>query len=177
MIGNALGLPDAFVIGEEKRAIFIEGPADSAAKLVALEGGLWGERILKEIAGIESTVAEKFVDAPMKRIGARASDGINDATGRFAVLRGIVAGEDGELLDGVDAEVSAEHAARGAVGVIVEADAVQTIVILLRAGAGNGELLSEAAIAAIGAGGEARLRLIGVHARLEGGEVGPTAAI
>ena len=64
-----------------------------------------------------------------------------------------------------------------AVGIVIEADAIETILVLLRARARNGQLLSESAIAAIGSGRKTRLGLDRVHAGLEGGQVCPTAAI
>ena len=113
----------------------------------------------------------------MPLICARARDGIDDAAGCLAVFRGVIAGEDGKLLNGIDAEAATENAAWSAVGVVVEANPIQAIIILLRSRAGDGELLAEAAVAAIRASGEVRLGMDGVYARLELSKIGPTAAV
>jgi len=75
--------------------------------------------------------------------------------------------QDGKFLNCVDTQVAAKHTAGGAVRVIVQADAVQAVIVLLRAGSGNCELLAEAAIAAIRANGESWLRLDGRNAGLK----------
>jgi len=118
-VGDTLGLPDAFVVSKEKRAILDDRAADGAAKLVALERRLRGAATLKEILCIQRAVAQEVLHAAMKCIRPGARNGINNAPGSLAVFRGIVAREDGELLDGVDAEVAAENAARRSVGVVV----------------------------------------------------------
>ena len=73
-------------------------------------------------------------------VGARARDGVDDAAGRAAVLRGVGVGEHGELGHRLDAQVGAEGVARRRVGVVVDADAVEAVVVLRRAGAGDGHL-------------------------------------
>src|SRR5260370_11083147 len=80
-------------------------------------------------------------------------------------------------MNGVDAEVSAENATRGAVGIIVEADAVQAVVVLLRPGAGDGQLLAETSIATVCAHCEGRLRLDCIDSRLQSCEGRPTPAV
>src|SRR5258708_1975080 len=89
----------------------------------------------------------------------------------------MVAGEDREFLNGIDAQVSAEDATRGSVGIVVETDAVQAVVVLLRPGAGDGQLLAETAVATVCAHGEGRLRLDCIDSRLQSCEVRPTAAV
>src|SRR5260370_26690583 len=80
-------------------------------------------------------------------------------------------------MNGVDAEVSAENATRGAVGIVVETDAVQAVVVLLRPGAGDGQLLAETAIATVCAHCESRLRLDCIDSRLQGCQVRPTPTV
>ena len=103
--------------------------------------------------------------------------GVDDATGGLAILGGVVAGDDGELADGVDAEVDANDRSRATVGVVVDADAVEAVVVLRWASAGDGDLRAESAIAAAGALVEALLRGDTRDARLQRGEVGPAAAV
>src|SRR5258708_4427285 len=89
----------------------------------------------------------------------------------------MVAGEDREFLNGIDAQVSAEDATRGPVGIVVETDAVQAVVVLLRSGAGDGQLLAETAIATVCAHCEGRLRLDCIDSRLQSRQVRPTPAV
>jgi len=158
-VSDALRLANTFVVGKEERTILDDRAADGAAKLVPLEGRLRSSGVLKEIPRVERTVPEELVHAPVKSIGPRARNGVDDSSGCFAILRRIVARENGELLNGVHAEISAKYAAGRSVGVIVEANAVQSIIVLLRPRAGDSQLLSEAAVAAIRARREGWLRL------------------
>src|SRR5258708_22650416 len=80
-------------------------------------------------------------------------------------------------MNGIDAKVSAEDATRGAVGIVVETDAVQAVVVLLRPRAGDGQLLAETAIATVCAHCEGRLRLDCIDSRLQSCEVRPTPAV
>ena len=70
-------------------------------------------------------------------------------------------------MNGVDAQVSSQDAAGRSICIIVETDAIETIIILLRPRARNGQLLSEAAISAVRASREGGLRLDGIHAGLQ----------
>jgi len=80
-------------------------------------------------------------------------------------------------LNGVYAEVAPEDAAGRSVGVIVEADAVEAIIILLGRAPENSQLLPEAAVPRSAPVGESWLGLNGVHTRLEGRQVRPTPAV
>src|SRR5579872_4644813 len=102
--------------------------------------------------------AQEEVSIAVKIVGAGLGDGVNDHAGSFAVFGGVVGGENGELLDGIDAEVDAERTAGRAVGVVVDADAVHAVVVLKGAVTGVGHLASEAAVSAAD-GGRAGLRL------------------
>ena len=93
----------------------------------------------------------------MKRVRAGTRDGIHDAAGAPAVVGGRVARHHRELLHRVHAEHEAQHAARRAVRVVVDADAVQPIVVLLGAVAGDGQLRTQAADATLGIDPESRL--------------------
>ena len=134
-------------------------------------------RILKEVCGVQRAVSEKLVGAAVKGIGARPRDRVDHSSRGLPVLRRVIAGQDRKFLNGIYTEVPTHYAAGCAVGVIVEADAIQSVVILLRPRAGNGQLLPEPSIAAIGASRKGRLSLNGVHARLQGSQVRPASAI
>ncbi len=64
----ALRLPDSFVVGEEKGAIFPYRPARGATKLNAVERR--DSRPIEEISCVEYLVAVKDVGASMGGIGA-----------------------------------------------------------------------------------------------------------
>src|SRR5262249_24451330 len=71
----------------------------------------------------------------------------------------------------------ADGAARRRVGVIVDADAVEAIVVLVRARAADRDLRSESAIAAVVQSVRIRLRADRVDARLQRSELRPIAAV
>src|SRR5260370_28643335 len=113
----------------------------------------------------------------MENVGPGPRNGVNPSSGGFAVLRGIIAVQNRKFLNGVHAEVSAQDAAGSSVGVIIETDTVEPIIVLLRPSARNAQLLTEAAIATICTGRESRLGLNGVNTRLEGCQVRPTPTV
>src|SRR6202011_3898116 len=90
--------------------------------------------------------AEKFINSTVKLIGACTSDRVNDAARGFSVVRRCVRGNNGKLLNCIDSKVRADDATGAAVGVIIDTDTVDAIVILLRAGASNGELIAQPSI-------------------------------
>src|SRR5580692_6196799 len=90
-VSDALRLPIAFVVHEEKRAVLHDWPAHSAPKLVALETRFRLCGIFKKVPRVESTVSEELIRAPVERVGPRARNGVDHASGRLAVLRRIVA--------------------------------------------------------------------------------------
>ena len=97
--------------------------------MIAFEGG---DGAVKEISRIQRAVAKKFVHVTVKRIGSRARYRIDYTSGSPSVIRRIVAPQNGDLLHGVDAEIIAKHAARGAVRVVIDADTVEPIAVLIR---------------------------------------------
>ena len=113
----------------------------------------------------------------MKSVGSGAGDGIDDAPGGLAVLGGEVVGEHRKLCNGIHAEVAAENRPGARVRVVVDADAVEPIVVLRRAPARHRDLLTETAIAAPGTLIEADLRRNQSNPGLEGRQIGPAATI
>src|SRR6202043_3848709 len=95
--------------------------ANRAAKLIPLE---WRPLAsLKEVCRVQLAVAQKFVSASVKCIGARARNRVDNSAGGFAIFRRVVARQNREFLNSVHAQVAAENAARRAIGVVVKAGA------------------------------------------------------
>src|ERR1700674_4289702 len=140
-------MADVFVVSKEERSVLEYRSANRSAKLVPLERRNCGS--IEEISGVQCAIAEELVTTAVKLIGSGARNIVNDSSGGLAVLRRVVAGQHGELLNGVDAQASSQNAAGRSVGVIVETNAVQTIVVLLGPCAGNSQLLPETAISSI----------------------------
>ncbi len=155
--------------------VLYDRPTKGSAELIALEWrSLPG---FKEVCRVELAVANEFVPAAVDLIRPGSRDRVDHSAGGLSVLRRVVAGDDRELLDRVNAQASAQHTPRCSIGVVIEADAVQTVVVLLRTRARDGELLPEAAVAAIGTRGKVGLGVDGAHASLEFCQIGPTAAV
>src|SRR5215831_17773430 len=147
--GDAFRLPDSLEIGEEECTVFENRPAHGTTKLVALEWWYTSHRVVEIVPRIQCAVTQELVCSPVKPICSRARNGVDDATRGLAILGRVVAGDDRELLNGVDSEVPPQYAPGGAVGIIVEADAVQAIVVLLGTRTGDGQLLPKATITSI----------------------------
>ena len=144
---NALRLPDAFKICKEESAVFHQRTTDRSAKLVPLEGR--NVAYIEVVLGVEFAVPQKLIGTAMNLIRPGPRDRVDHATRCLAIVRLVVAGQDGKFLDRVDPKVSSQYAAGRAVGIVIEADPVQTIVVLLRPRTGNGQLLSKPAISSI----------------------------
>ena len=143
---NSLALAEAFVITKDENPILPDRPSGRPAELVAAERRfLEAVGIFKKIGGVQRAVAQELIHASVKLIGARARNRVDDAARSEAVLRGIVAGQDRELLDRIHTQVLAQHAARPGVGVVIDDHAVQTIGILRRPVASDAELHSQPA--------------------------------
>src|SRR4029077_6958350 len=106
--GHAERLAQPFVISENKGAAFLDRQSCRASKLIALEGG--NDRAIKKIACVESAVAEKFVQGSVESILAGAGHPVDHAAGSSAIFGGIVAPENGNLLDRVNTKIVPEHA-------------------------------------------------------------------
>ena len=102
--------------------------------MVPLERGNPG---IEEISRIQGAVAQKFIDASVEDIRAGARDSINDSARGSAVLGGLVGSQHGKLLNGVDAEIVTQNTSRRSVRIVVDAHAIEAIVILIRPGSGN----------------------------------------
>ena len=67
----------------------------------------------------------------MKLIRSGSSGRIDDAPRSSSVRCGIIGGANREFLNRIDAEVPSQHASRAAVGIIIDADAVEAVIVLL----------------------------------------------
>src|SRR5580700_5107733 len=113
----------------------------------------------------------------MQRVGSRTGRCVNDSAGRQAVIGGGVAGDDEKFLDRVYAEHTAGDAARGAGAVVVDADAVELIVVSLRPVAADADVLAKSSIGTVVANAESLLRAHLRDARFEQFEGSPVAAV
>ena len=149
-VRDAFRLPDAFVVSKKECLVLENRSAYGSAKLIPFER--WDLSHVEVVPGVEAAVAKELVRTAVKLIGPGSSNGIYHSPGGLAIFRRVVAGQYGKFLNGVHAQVPSQHTAGSPIGVVVEADAIQTVIVLLRSSAGNGQLLTETAIASIGSG-------------------------
>src|SRR6267143_4586505 len=112
----------------------------------------------------------------MEGVRAGLGDGVNDSARGLTVFGRESTGQNGELLNGVHAQGGADHVARPAVGVIVDADSVQTVVVVCRSLTGYGEFRPETAVPACG-GGVVHLGFDQVDTRVKSGKRSPVAPV
>ncbi len=113
----------------------------------------------------------------MERVGPRFAYGVDDAGGGSPIFGGVVAGKYREFLNGIHTQVDAEHAAGTAVGVIVDAEPVEPVVVLRGLAPGDGQLRAKAPVPAPCAGLEGHLDFDGVDAGGKSGQRCPVSAI
>src|SRR5207302_3031498 len=114
---------------------FLNRPANRAAKLISLKR--WDGAGVEVVSGVELAVAEELIGTAMDLISPRAGNCIDHASRGLAIVCRVVAGDYREFLNRVHAKVAAQDAPRRAVGVVIETDAIQSIVVLLWPRAGN----------------------------------------
>src|SRR6266481_1496514 len=132
---------------------------------------------VKEISRVETFIAHKPIGGPVKIIGPRFQDGVDDSAGGPPVLGRIVRRQDGKLLDRVHAQLRSLHAARRAIGIVVYGNSVDAIIILSGAMADYGQLIPKAAIAPVYRAGSTQLSADADHSRLENGQGRPAADV
>src|SRR5712692_11586455 len=144
-------LAEAFVVGEEEGVVGSQGTAGGGAELVALEG--CSGALVEEVGGIEGVVAQEFERGAVPLIAAGLRDDDDLTAGMLAEFGAIGIALHVEFANGVHAE---QHAA-GAAGLHVVFrsagvfDAVEQKQILLRAIAGDGEIVGGGGIGDAGA--------------------------
>src|SRR6202041_275135 len=91
------------VAEEEEGVVAVDGAADDAAELIALErvDGLYAAGVTEVVCGVEDAVADELEEIAVEGIGSRFGDGVDDSAGVSAVAGGVVGGLDAELLEGV----------------------------------------------------------------------------
>src|SRR6202042_2321185 len=138
----ALRLPQLFVVEEEEQLVLLDGPSNTAAKLILAVGRYL--RRVKEVAPVQVAVAEEFVQGAVKTVGAGFAGRIHHRA-IAAELSAIGVGEDLEFGDGFNTEGSAQHARTRPVGPeALNVDIVQKIRLAFRPGAGNAEVSLQA---------------------------------
>src|SRR5580698_1217053 len=89
-------------VEEEKRLVFLDGPAQRAAELVPLKSR---NRIaVEEIAGVEVAVAQELVSRSVELICPAARDDQNLSTRPFSVFRFVGIAEQVKFLNRVDTQ-------------------------------------------------------------------------
>src|SRR5437016_8651498 len=108
---------------------------------------LFGEIVcvVEVIRGVQFVIAQKIESASVKGIGARARDRVDYPARSEAVLRGIVAGQYGEFLNRIHAQILTQYAPRARIGIVIYERTVQTITILSGPASVDGHFYSQAA--------------------------------
>src|SRR5260370_1274160 len=175
--GNPLRLAESFVVSEDKSLVLDDGPACRAAELIAPELRQRGVAAPGEvIPRVQRTVPYELVHVAMEGVRARLGDGVHDSSGGLPVFGRKAAGENGELANGVHTEGGPDHVAGPAVGVIVHANTLPTVVVVGGPLAGDGEFRSETTIAARGLS-IVHLGFDQVDARVKSSKRSPVAAV
>src|SRR5208337_875103 len=112
--GGCRGLPHTLVVKEEKCLVLPDGPADGKSEIVSFQS--CDRRVIRvePIVGVGGGIAQEFVNAAMKLIGARAGNHVDDGSARKAHLGGEIGLLDFELFDRVNGR-SIWHAEKAAV--------------------------------------------------------------
>ena len=132
---------------------------------------------IEEISRIQRAIPQEFIGIPVELIRARAGDGVNDSARGPSILGRIVAGNDRELLNRVYTQRCAQHTSRSSVRIVIEADPVESIVILYWFASTNRELIPESAFAAVGTATGTKLGQHGANTRLQIGQIRPTSSV
>src|ERR1051326_5842267 len=112
-IGDPFRLPQAFVITEEKRAVFFDWSANGESKLVALERGLSiSVGIVFPSCCVESTVPEKLINCAVELVRSGFGDHVHDAPARSAEFGTVVCRQHLKLANSVNTQESAARATR-----------------------------------------------------------------
>jgi len=130
----------------------------------------------QKVLRVHGAVAYELVGGSMNLVGPRFRDGVDHSSRGLAIFSGEIASQNGKLTNGVHTEIAGEKTAGGGVKGVIEAYAVDSIVVLRRARSRNGQNDAPTTRRAIGGVG-GRLCMDRVHARLKLRQVGPGAPI
>src|ERR1700722_14370492 len=95
--------------------------AEGPSKIVLAEGCARSDRrllLVSPVVRIQDIVSEKLIDSAVELRGARAGDDIDHAARAAPVLGAVVAAQNLELLDGIDAGIIQQREVASAVDVI-----------------------------------------------------------
>jgi len=135
-------LPNPLIVAKDKYLILTDRATRGRAELIALERRFLNTaRIVKEICSVEGAIAQELVRASVELVATGACHRINHSAGSSPILGGNIARQHREFFNGVDTHIAAENAAGSSVCEIFDADAVQSIVVLLRTRAVDGYLI------------------------------------
>src|SRR5262249_21312564 len=158
----------SLVIRKEKGSILLYWPSRRSSELISLERR---DLSVKEIPRVQGAVPKELIDIAVEGVRPGARHRVDYAARGAAVAGRIAVPQYGKLLHGIHAESGAEHTGWSAVGIIVDADAIQAITILVRPRSRNADCGPEAALS-LGAS-----RLDAGYPGLEGGELSPVAPV
>src|ERR1700757_1082807 len=106
--GGRRALAEALIVAKNEGSVLDNRRATGSAELNAAEGR--DCRPIEEIAGVKNTVAIKHVGGAVQLVCAGFGNGVNDCAGSSAVLRGVIAGQNGKFLNTVHTEIDAGSA-------------------------------------------------------------------
>ena len=139
-IGKPFRLPQPFVICKEKRLVFTDRSTEGKSKLVAFESRLPTPKgVVLPCGGVESAVAEKFVDAAMQSVGPGLGDHVHDAPAGSAEFRAVIGSQNLKLAHPIHAQKPAAGAPRRSkLCAALDVHAVQKPGRLVRTRSGDG---------------------------------------
>src|SRR6202030_4197205 len=126
---HSQSLANTLVVEEKECSLAFDGTTQGSAELVTLKRRHGGA--IKEVARVQSAVAQKFVQRAMELVRSRTSDGVDDSPRGLSVVGRGVACDHGELLNSIHAEADAEDAGGSPAGVVIHAHSVQPVTGLL----------------------------------------------
>src|SRR6266699_3201869 len=139
-------LANPLIIPEYERPVLDHRATCGYTKLIPAE---WRCRpLVEEVARVQSAVSKEFIGGPMKVIPTRPGRGVDDTARGSSVCGRIIGSEYRKFLNRIHAEISSQHTSGSTVGIVIDTDAVDTIVVLLRTSTGDRQLSAKAAIAA-----------------------------
>src|SRR5262249_42225074 len=172
-----LRLAYPLVIAEDESSVLANRAAGRGAELVASVSWFWlPSGIGEEVVRVQRRVAQALVDVAMERVGPRLADGVDNPAGGPSIFGRVVAGDHGEFLNRIHAQADSDHAAR-AVGVIVDAEPVDPVVVLRGPASRDGHLKSKAPVPADRAVLEGHLGFDRLDAGGKSGQRRPVAAV
>src|SRR5260370_27500044 len=171
-----MSLTNPAIRSVDKCLVLDEGSVPGPAKLNATERGD-GHSGIEEILGIKNLVSIEHECCAVEVVDAALGNGVDNRARRMPVLRSVIAGKYGKLLDAVHSQIQPGRATGGSIRIVVDAYAVNTITVLIGAVTGIAQLVSKAAVTFVRAKSCSRLVRDTRDSRLEGTPRAPIAAL